>query len=561
MTQNKARRTNKIEFLQLPWAQEVPGSNPGAPTTSSCVFQARLWMSVRYEMNLMNCSDTSRPSPETIHHRSWMSLLALAAVLMSLPVAAAGQGSSSNATEMVRIEGIVVDANGQRVANALVFLEEKGGARLAKTTANADGTFVLSLNHAGTFALRAEKTGLCTAVTQTLTLAAGEKKHVDLVLASPPGAKAENPGAPTPAGAMELQDEPSFTVAGVTDWSNVGLHSSDTNSRTSEGLAKDTLKLKSRGGRNSPADAPPGKYDSASECIAKGDFVEAREQVRKALAAGDDAEGHRLLGDLDERLGDPLDAVREYERAARMYPSEQNYFDWGSELLLHKAVQPAVEVFTTGSGKHPDSARMLAGLGAALYAAGSYDEAARRLCEASDKIPSDPAPYLFLGKMEKTAPVPLPCSEEKLSRFVQDQPANALANYYYAVALWKKQRGSESPSGVQRVEALLEKAVTLDPKLGEAYVQLGILYAAQGGFERAIPVYKKAIEVNPDLGEAHYRLSLAYKRIGEESKAHQEFQEYKRVEQTETATIEQQRRELGQFLIILKNQPAAASPR
>ncbi len=32
MTQNKARRTNKIAFLSLPWAQEDPGSNPGAPT-------------------------------------------------------------------------------------------------------------------------------------------------------------------------------------------------------------------------------------------------------------------------------------------------------------------------------------------------------------------------------------------------------------------------------------------------------------------------------------------------------------------------------------------------
>ena len=34
MTQNKARRTNKIDFLQLPWAQEVRGSNPRAPTKS-----------------------------------------------------------------------------------------------------------------------------------------------------------------------------------------------------------------------------------------------------------------------------------------------------------------------------------------------------------------------------------------------------------------------------------------------------------------------------------------------------------------------------------------------
>ncbi len=33
-TQNKARRTNQIAFLPLPWAQEVSGSNPDAPTTN-----------------------------------------------------------------------------------------------------------------------------------------------------------------------------------------------------------------------------------------------------------------------------------------------------------------------------------------------------------------------------------------------------------------------------------------------------------------------------------------------------------------------------------------------
>ena len=34
MTQNKARRANKIDFLQLPWAQEVWSSNLHAPTNS-----------------------------------------------------------------------------------------------------------------------------------------------------------------------------------------------------------------------------------------------------------------------------------------------------------------------------------------------------------------------------------------------------------------------------------------------------------------------------------------------------------------------------------------------
>jgi len=35
MTQNKDRRTNEIDFLQLPWAQEVWSSNLHAPTTHS----------------------------------------------------------------------------------------------------------------------------------------------------------------------------------------------------------------------------------------------------------------------------------------------------------------------------------------------------------------------------------------------------------------------------------------------------------------------------------------------------------------------------------------------
>jgi hypothetical protein len=49
--------------------------------------------------------------------------------------------------------------------------------------------------------------------------------------------------------------------------------------------------------------------------------------------------------------------------------------------------------------------------------------------------------------------------------------------------------------------------------------------------------------------------------MGEESKAEQEFRVYEKVEKAETAAIESRRRELRQFLIILKDQPAAPSPR
>jgi len=167
---------------------------------------------------------------------------------------------------------------------------------------------------------------------------------------------------------------------------------------TSEALAKETLALKNGGaGVNAGLDTKAGAHFVGFTEIG-AQLRAAREQARKMLASGDTPDVHRLLGELDERLGEPLEAVREYERAAQMDPSERNYFEWGTELLLHKADQPAVEVFTKGTRLHPGSARMLAGLGAALYASGSYEEAARRICEASDLQPGDSAPYLFLGK-------------------------------------------------------------------------------------------------------------------------------------------------------------------
>jgi len=468
-----------------------------------------------------------------------------------------------------------------------------------------------------------EKAGFGKCATDPMPLlSSGQKKQIELRLQSATPAQPSSSTATASPGAMEFKDEPNFTVAGVTDWSGAGGHGSDTSLRTGEALARETLALKSSGpdetshgaaagdatGRESlesenklraaVARTPDsfeanhrlgefylrsGKYREAiaslkaayqinGENVANaydlalayrglGDFVPAHDLAVKVLAnAEGDAGLHGLLGDLDERLGDPLGAVREYERAATLEPSEPNYFEWGTELLLHRAVRPAVIVFKKGSVAHPNSARMLVGLGAALYADGSYDEAAGQLCHASDLQPEDATPYLFLGKMEVTLPTVFSCSEQKLARFLQNQPGNALANYYFAMAVLKRGRESKSSADSQQAEALLKKSVAIDPKLGEAYLQLGVLYAAQGASDEAIAAFKKAIEVAPGLGEAHYRLSQLYKRSGEKAKAEQEIQLYKQVEKSEADEVERQRREVQQFLIILKDQPTVSAP-
>src|SRR5205807_9940608 len=125
-------------------------------------------------------------------------------------------------------------------------------------------------------------------------------------------------------------------------------------------------------------------YELALSYAAANKYDSARTIIGTLLAQQDRVELHHLLGDIDEKQSNALEAVREYQHAAKLNPTEANLFDWGSELLVHRAAEPAIEVFAMGNQMFPRSVRMLVGLGSAWYARGSYDQAAKYLCEASD---------------------------------------------------------------------------------------------------------------------------------------------------------------------------------
>ncbi len=477
-------------------------------------------------------------------------ILLLAMVTAVLAVRADGAHSSSSPqVAPPRIEGIVRDAAGKPVPDASVSLQGVGQGHPLETKTDSKGKFSFSVPQEGSYIVSVEKEGFRKCITDPVAILAGEKKQLDVPLESLTGP----PASGSRTGTMDFDDQPNFTVAGVTDWSGAGGHGSDTTLRTSEAFARETLALKAGGtAENSSASSPskPSPEDAQRE----------RKLRAEVSAAPENAELHRRLGDLEERLGDPFSAVREYERAATLDPSELNYFTWGSELLLHRAVAPAVAVFKKGSLAHPNSARLLVGLGAAQFSAGSYELASVELCRAADLSPRDSTPYLFLGKMDVTSPSSFPCIQDRLGRFLKNQPSSALANYYFAMSLVKKDRELKNSGDLQQAQALLEKSVTLDPKLGEAYLQLGTLYLAQGATGKAILTYGKAVEATPTLSEPHYRLSQLYKRNGEKAKADEEIQLYKQVEKTEADDAERQRHEIQQFLVILKDQPPTSAP-
>jgi tetratricopeptide (TPR) repeat protein len=501
---------------------------------------------------------------------------------------------------LASLKGTVRDPHGNPVAGATVQLRFNDAGQPLTAYTDPQGAFHFPAVHEGVYVLSATS-GSEEARMPSLFLAAKEAKTVDLTVGSSKSAGASATSSTQP----QFFDQPQFTVAGVTDTTNLGGHGSDTVVRTREKLAEETVSL----GRPS-ADRPsvaasaaekslretvahepssfdanhhlgqvliengkapeaisyleraakvdPGNYENAYDLALAnadtGNYERARDSARSLIALHDKAELHHLLGDVEEKLGDPLEAVREYQRAAELDPREAYVFDWGSELLLHHAPEPAIEVFTKGSHLFPRSERMLLGLGAALFANGSSDEAVRRVCQASDLDPDDPSPYLFLGKIQRAEAVPSKEVVEKLHRFVTLQPESAEANYYYAVALWKLHQRQPDQASASEEESLLTKSVHLDAKLAVASLQLGILHFEAGNSSAAISDYQRALQVDPQMEDAHYRLAQAYRQGGHAEKAKEELKLYEECVKESAQKTERERHEIRQFVYTLRDQ-------
>lgn len=451
-------------------------------------------------------------------------VLAVAAFFVQVPIR--GQSIPTQAPEVrsqsagsAALHGTVLDAEHRPVAGATITLQGKESRALTVRTDSAGSYHFFGVRR-GAYTLHAVMQGYRDGAVRDFVVREKESKEMDITLDSAKGS-----GLDSSSGKPEFFDDPHFTVAGVTDTTSLGGHGSDTVVRNREALAKETVALRK-----------PSREDRPDSIAAQ----------------------HHQLADLNEKQGKPLNAVREYQRAAELNPSEGNLFDWGAELLLHHAPEPAIEVFSKGNRLFPQSVRMLTALGVAWYAQGSYERATQRLCEASDIDPRDPEPYLAMGKIDAAESSRSQAMAERLERFAKLQPENALANYYFAVSLWKEWRSSEDAAQLARVQTLIEKAISIDPKLSIAYLQLGIFYSDQKDLPNAILAYRQAIAADSQLEEAHYRLAQVYRQTGKTADAQTELRIYEEISKEKKEKIDRQRHEVQQFVYELRDPSSTA---
>ena len=492
------------------------------------------------------------------------------------------------------VEGVVRDAGKRPLPEVRVSLDDQVAGRTQDTLTDAAGRFRFAGVGASTYVVRLRKAGYLDVAEGPFTIGRGETKTLNLQLVEEKAAASGNSAAQP----MEYSDEPRFTVARVTDPSNVGGHGSNVTLPTKEALARETAAMgpgastgkDSAAAKDVSGELPavatsdfaqnlkvgkellqagrakqsiayleqavklkPMDYDAgyllAAAYKKSGDAKRADRAAQTLLARGDRAELHALLAEIRESDGQPVEAVREHQRAAEMEPSEENLFAWGAELLLHHAYGPAYEVFAKGHRLYPKSLRILMGLGSAAYAQDLNEPAARWLLEAIALEPADARPYLFLGKVQEVAKSEPEEWVEAFRKFVALRPEEARAHYYYAVALEKERRG-ERDFAVR--EAELQKAIAIDARMGEAYLKLGLLQEEKGELVNSVASLQKAVEFTVLPDEAHLRLAQVYRRMGETEKARKESQLYEQVSEKKKEKMERERRELGEFVITGK---------
>lgn len=109
-----------------------------------------------------------------------------------------------------------------------------------------------------------------------------------------------------------------------------------------------------------------------------------------------------------------------------------------------------------------------------------------------------------------------------LERVVEENPEFAaawavLARGFSAKAFYFATTDEERKQLNLNAEVAVERALTLDPNLGEAHFARGIIlwtHAKRFPHEQAIQSYKRALELDPKLDEAHHQLGLIYLHLG-----------------------------------------------
>ncbi|MFB3921936.1 MAG: tetratricopeptide repeat protein [Terriglobia bacterium] len=309
----------------------------------------------------------------------------------------------------------------------------------------------------------------------------------------------------------------------------------------------------------------PASYSAAFNLViayrGAGQIQEATQIGRKILKERPTAELHNLVASLEETAGDYLNAVRDYQRAVELEPTNEQYtFDLGMEYLVHFTFDPAQEVFRVGTQRFPSSVRQHVGLGYAHYGVRQYLEAAEAFLTALEIDPTSPAAFAawnslpaFLGPTEFTKILP------RVKSLAEHYQQNPHAQYCYGVLLLRRGQVNAEKENLRLAQPLLERAIQLNPEFADAHLELGNLYATLKEHAKAAVEFTEAARLSPRSEMAHYRLGQTYRNLNQLERAQKELAEYTELTRDRRELMARSRAAIKQFVLAQSGSPTEGS--
>jgi tetratricopeptide (TPR) repeat protein len=286
-------------------------------------------------------------------------------------------------------------------------------------------------------------------------------------------------------------------------------------------------------------------HDRALALLQSNDAAGAK-RVLDAIPEGSRNDAtESVAADTEERLGNYNQAEKHFSQATHLSPSEPNIYAWAVELLRHFSWQPAVKVADYGIQRFPSSTRLKAARGIALYADNRYKEAAPVFSDLLAAEPDNATWASLLGRNCALIAEATATGCEGLERFAEQHPRNAEAATYAATALLHKPAQQRDDA---KARALLQQAISANPKLADAYYQLGVLDQEETKWQDSTTPLERAIALKPTLAEAHYRLARAYSHLGRREDAAKQIELQQRYAKQEKDSLDARLKEVTTFL-------------
>jgi len=136
-----------------------------------------------------------------------------------------------------------------------------------------------------------------------------------------------------------------------------------------------------------------------------------------------------------------------------------------------------------------------------------------------------------------------------LQKVIADQPEFAYAHFQLAYVYTALKKTDEA-------RVAYERTIALDPKMSEAYLNLGILLLDKQEFAAAVPPLRKAVDLLPAQSHPRYLLAVALDRSGDHAGAAEAFEALLQLDPNDVTAINY----LG-WAALRNGRPAAAEAR